>query len=450
MWLAGRQPRARPATNLARAHGVASGGRPATNMRHAPMRPLGPCGLNALGRPPREGAGANAPRPLRVGCRVVATACLTAAPGRLPRGWGVRLTGVGRGGGVKGAGRRAQAEQLATSDEMKTLRCRALSSLNRMCQILEAEPIFVSGQALRDASRMGDRFLWSWSLLHQRSLNEGSAPQPANPDLALLASLWVFLQVGVEGPTCLHPQTLHPPRSELSTVLNLPWARRPTYRPNAMRTWILQPPHPGPRGGSKGAAWLLRPLATGLAREPPSSEFSQASARGLCACKPFLAGRWAIRGECHYNVTPKVHALWHVIDGAAVANPFKLRAYLHESFIGAIARLFQKSMQGNWKGPPSQPRGPALLGPCACLGRGGQVDSGPGWARGGRAGPVWHDGEGRVRPGQLVGARRPCPGSRPGQPVAAPGLMWGRLRHVQEVALRKYLIGLSLRAAETG
>lgn len=52
----------------------------------------------------------------------------------------------------------------------------------------------------------------------------------------------------------------------------------------------------------------------------------------------------------HYNVTPKMHMLHHLIEGSEVANPLKLRAYLHESFIGVVAKLYQRTMVGNWRG----------------------------------------------------------------------------------------------------
>ena len=41
-----------------------------------------------------------------------------------------------------------EAEQLSTGGEMQALRHRAVSALDNMCRILEAEPLFVSRKAM--------------------------------------------------------------------------------------------------------------------------------------------------------------------------------------------------------------------------------------------------------------------------------------------------------------
>ena len=78
----------------------------------------------------------------------------------------------------------------------------------------------------------------------------------------------------------------------------------------------------------------------------------------------WIGGGAIPRGQMHYNVTPKMHMLHHLIEGSEVANPLKLRAYLHESFIGVVAKLYQRTMVGNWRGMRSYnavPRAPMQL-----------------------------------------------------------------------------------------
>lgn len=55
---------------------------------------------------------------------------------------------AGRPGPVGGVAAGHEAEQLSTGGEMQALRHRAVSALDNMCRILEAEPLFVSRKAM--------------------------------------------------------------------------------------------------------------------------------------------------------------------------------------------------------------------------------------------------------------------------------------------------------------
>ena len=121
-------------------------------------------------------------------------------------------------------------------------------------------------------------------------------------------------------------------------------------------------------------------------------------AGALPACHP-LHGARVGPGHVHYNMTPKFHALWHMVEGAACCNPFRLRAYIHESLIGTVARLYGKSMTGMWHGMPPQVSGCEWLGwmegHCRPLG----------WVSTG-----WRGGSARVPRGQVPLAARPGSG----------------------------------------
>lgn len=156
--------------------------------------------------------------------------------------------------------------------------------------------------------------------------------------------------------------------------------------------------------------------------------------RGVRRLAEGVGSRWigegAIpRGHMHYNVTPKMHMLHHLIEGAEVANPLKLRAYLHESFIGVVAKLYQRTMVGNWRGMRSYTAGPACAHAAAAPMHSDGVEWGSACVRG------------RLRTGHIMGC-----GPRPAAQSATPA----DLRTVQEAALRKYLVGLSLRAEVVG
>jgi hypothetical protein len=91
------------------------------------------------------------------------------------------MTSWDRPGGVAGPGRReprfTEAAELAPpgcADEGKTLRLRCVRNLHEMCATLEKEPMFVSRSALQRVRKLRDRFLKTWSLLHQRTLSQGS------------------------------------------------------------------------------------------------------------------------------------------------------------------------------------------------------------------------------------------------------------------------------------
>jgi hypothetical protein len=72
---------------------------------------------------------------------------------------------------------------------------------------------------------------------------------------------------------------------------------------------------------------------------------------------------------------PKTHYFYHLVDFAAIANPFKLRCYNNESFVGFCARIYKRSMTGTWQppAPQTQHSGPTVA-PAALRRSGPDVD----------------------------------------------------------------------------
>ena len=114
--------------------------------------------------------------------------------------------------GVAGPGRQepqfTEAAELAPpgcADEGKTLRLRCVRNLHEMCATLEKEPMFVSRSALQRVRKLRDRFLKTWSLLHQRTLSQGSGlTQPhRRPNLPHVSAVRPISRTGHARSTAL-------------------------------------------------------------------------------------------------------------------------------------------------------------------------------------------------------------------------------------------------------
>ena len=51
---------------------------------------------------------------------------------------------------------------------------------------------------------------------------------------------------------------------------------------------------------------------------------------------------------------PKMHFAAHIASFGSIMNPFKLRCYGPENYIGLFSKIYQGSVDGDWRPPPPQ------------------------------------------------------------------------------------------------
>ena len=56
-------------------------------------------------------------------------------------------------------------------------------------------------------------------------------------------------------------------------------------------------------------------------------------------------------GQIRYNIVPKHHYLWNLVQSSRLMNAYRLRTYIHESYIGVVGQMYRKSLIGQWKKP---------------------------------------------------------------------------------------------------
>ena len=54
-------------------------------------------------------------------------------------------------------------------------------------------------------------------------------------------------------------------------------------------------------------------------------------------------------GLVRYNTVPKHHILWHLVRSSRYMNAYRLRTYIHESYIDVVGRIYRKTMVGQWR-----------------------------------------------------------------------------------------------------